>query len=248
MIFYFSATGNSRHAARRLLPDTGGALCPMTASGAAVSPAPEEAVGLVFPTYFWGLPTVVESFLRRLTVPAGVYVYCVATCGVMSGAAGAAAARELRKNGISLSARFSVTMPDTWTPIFNLSDREKTAAKNRAAEAQLNAAARRIRLRQQGDFMRGKAPLWLTDAFVRPAYESARRTAHFAVSEACVGCGACAQDCPAAAIELRGGRPVRVKDRCILCLGCLHRCPRFAISYGKRTSRHGQYQHPGEMR
>lgn len=39
-------------------------------------------------------------------------------------------------------------------------------------------------------------------------------------------------------------RPVWVKAKCALCLGCLHCCPKFAIQYGKRTQRHGQYTNP----
>ena len=29
-----------------------------------------------------------------------------------------------------------------------------------------------------------------------------------------------------------------------MCLGCLHRCPKFAIQYGSRTKKHGQYTNP----
>ena len=43
---------------------------------------------------------------------------------------------------------------------------------------------------------------------------------------------------------MRERKPVWVKEKCALCLGCLHRCPKFAIQYGKRTQRHGQYTNP----
>ena len=67
-------------------------------------------------------------------------------------------------------------------------------------------------------------------------------TAH--VNESCVGCGLCAKNCPVSAIELRAGRPVWTKKQCVMCLSCLHRCPKFAIQYGGKTAKHGQYVHP----
>ena len=50
--------------------------------------------------------------------------------------------------------------------------------------------------------------------------------------------------CPVNAIEMKNKRPVWVKEKCVMCLGCLHRCPKFAIEYGKNTTKHGQYTHP----
>lgn len=49
----------------------------------------------------------------------------------------------------------------------------------------------------------------------------------------CVGCGLCARDCPAEAIEmvdLEGKkRPLFHLDRCIFCYQCAESCPRNAI-------------------
>ena len=64
------------------------------------------------------------------------------------------------------------------------------------------------------------------------------------MEDGCVGCGLCARKCPVQAIEMRNGRPVWVRDKCVMCLGCLHRCPKFAIQYGRRTKKHGQYTNP----
>jgi len=43
----------------------------------------------------------------------------------------------------------------------------------------------------------------------------------------CMGCGTCAANCPARAIEMIDGRPVLNKDRCIKCGACIVSCPRF---------------------
>lgn len=252
MIFYFSATGNSKYAARRLLDATGGELVSISESLAAgkffFAAQEGEAVGIVFPTFFWGLPSLVKEFLQKmeLTAPAGTYLYCVATCGTTPGACGAIAERLLHAKGLSLSARFSVKMPDTWTPIFDLRDREKVEKKNEAAEAQIGELAARVQRRESGDFIRGKAPYWFYSTFVRQAYENARKTAYFTVSADCIGCGLCAKKCPEQAIEMQSDHPVWTAEQCAMCLGCLHRCPKFSIQYGTRTRAHGQYQNPHE--
>ncbi len=114
---------------------------------------------------------------------------------------------------------------------------------NLAAEPQIDALIAHIRRRDRGDFMRAKVPLPAVRVYY-PHYERARRTGYFAVTDACVGCGLCARNCPVSAIEIRDGRPVWVKERCVMCLACLHRCPKFAIRRGKKTAGHGQYVHP----
>jgi ferredoxin len=93
------------------------------------------------------------------------------------------------------------------------------------------------------EHLRAKVPLPAVRVYY-PHYERVRRTGYFAVTDACVGCGLCARNCPVSAIEIRDGRPVWVKEQCVMCLACLHRCPKFAIRRGKKTAGHGQYVHP----
>lgn len=250
MVFYFSATGNCRYIAARLAGASGEAalfIPQLVREGRTSFAAKEgERIGFVLPTYFWGLPALAEDFLRRLTLtaPQGAYIYFVAAYGVTPGASAAFMRELLASKGLRLSACCGVQTPDTWTPIFDLSDKAAVAQKNAAAEPQIDRAAAMVQGREAGDFLRRKIPLWLCRAFARPLYQRQRVTKPFAVSSACIGCGACAAQCPVGAIEMCGGRPVWVRQKCEICLGCLHGCPRFAISYGARTAAHGQYRNP----
>lgn len=49
----------------------------------------------------------------------------------------------------------------------------------------------------------------------------------------CIGCGLCARDCPAKAIEMvnveEEKRPLFHLDRCVFCYQCAESCPRNAI-------------------
>ena len=247
MIFTFSATGNCKYVADRVAAVTHDARLSIAACMKArqltFAPAEGEAVGILSPVYCWGLPSIVNAFLAQLRLERPAYLWFAATYGTTSGQAGHFAAAHLKKKGLALDARFSVKMPDSWTPMFDLSDPEKVQRINRAAEPQIDALIAHIQRRDRGDFMRAKVPMPAVRLYY-PQYERMRRTSHFTVTGACVGCGLCARNCPVSAIRLRDGRPVWEKEQCVMCLACLHRCPKFAIQYGKKTAGHGQYVHP----
>ncbi len=107
MIFYFSATGNSKYTAECISAD-GEQLVSIAAAvdkkeyDFSVS---DERVGFVSPTYNWTLPSIVSEFLQKLTLHFGAkpYMYYVATYGTTSGASTAMADHMMRKKGCHLT-------------------------------------------------------------------------------------------------------------------------------------------------
>ena len=250
MILYFSATGNSEHVCKSIAARTGDRLIDIEECTREhrfeVTLAEGESLGIVTPVYFWVLPTIVEEFLDKLSVAASGgdhYTYLVVTFGSTPGSTASLANELMKRKGFPLKAFFTIQMPDTWTPIFNLSDPEKVRQQNEAADRQIEELVEKVADRREGDFTRRKIPRVLALP-AKASYEQARRTSHLHVSSACIGCGLCAKGCPIQAIEMRDGRPVWVKEKCVMCLRCLHRCPAFAIQYGDKTQAHGQYVHP----
>ena len=90
MIFYFSGTGNSAWAARRLHQCTGEELVDM--AGALQSGAdslhytlePGERLGFCFPIHGWQPPALVRRFVRGMHLDGadGAMTYAVVTCPI----------------------------------------------------------------------------------------------------------------------------------------------------------------------
>lgn len=121
MICYFSATGNSKYVAQRI----SSAIGEDSASIEGLDPSTlseEKIFGLVTPVYYWALPRIVSRFLEQVKLNDPEYVFLVITYGTTTGACRANAAKILSKNGVKIDAAFDIRMPDTWTPMFDLSD------------------------------------------------------------------------------------------------------------------------------
>lgn len=243
MILYFSATGNCKYVAERIAEATNDKAVSILSEEAKIQG--EVCCGIVTPTYAWGIPSVVEDFLskNKLTIKDD-YLYFLATYGTTPGQSGYFANKSLKEtSGIEFDAYFSVKMPDTWTPMFDLSDKDKVAKTNENVEPQLDDIISFIINKQSGNYMKNRVPS-IARIVYRPYYNHMRKTKKFFVEESCTGCGLCAKKCPVNAIEIEDGKPVWTKDKCVMCLGCLHRCPKFSIQYGNNTKTHGQYKNP----
>lgn len=243
MILYFSATGNCKYVATRLAQATGQemySIADCIRNGQ--YDFSDGTVGIISPAYDWGLPSIVKEFLEKASFRTD-YLYFAATYGTIPGAIGYMANKAIRER--TIDAYYSVRMPDTWTPIFDLSTPEKVAKYMRHTESEIDRMIQGVRERRTNRHLRPRTPAIITKLIAEPLYnKKVRRTSNLHAENTCIGCGLCAKKCPVQAIAMRDGRPVWVKDRCVMCLGCLHRCPKFAIQYGNRTKKHGQYTNP----
>ncbi len=246
MIFYFSATGNSRHIANLIAEKTNDRCVDITECTKKdfynfIADA-QESIGFVFPVYNFGLPITVCRFIERINIKTnGNYIFTVATYGGFSGGASKIIKKMLNKKNINVNAQYSVRMPDTWTPAYDLSDKEKVKKTNEKADKSAEEIIKKIIKKKNGNFDYRRIPF--SDYFYKD-YENLRCTSSLSLENTCKGCGLCAEKCPEGAIEIKDGKPLWVKDKCAMCLGCLHRCPEFAIQRGENTKKHGQYIHP----
>ena len=154
MIFYFSATGNSKYAAERIASVSEDHLISLRDAIRArryrYDVSRESRIGFVVPVYFQGLPSILNFFLEKLELTGycGQYIYAVFTCGNWTGDAAGQLNKALKKKGLALSAQFGVQMVDNYIPAFRIPDAEETARILDAAEETIDDAARAIRARR----------------------------------------------------------------------------------------------------
>ncbi|MCR3956505.1 MAG: EFR1 family ferrodoxin [Gudongella sp.] len=251
MIFYFTGTGNSLYAANTL----GSAL------GEEVKSIPEyissnhgkitigkgEVLGLVFPVYYYSLPTVVEDFLENLHIDMeeGARSFILATCGATTGDSTNIAKNHFRNKGIHADFVFALEMPDNYVLLYDVQIGEKQDRILKSSRDSLDRMVQLIEEDKRGEYNEIKGPMpGMMTMIAGALYRRGRRTQKFHVADSCTSCNLCEEICPVDAIEIREGKPVWVKERCVHCLACIHRCPVSAIQYGSKTSTRGRYVNP----
>jgi Pyruvate/2-oxoacid:ferredoxin oxidoreductase delta subunit len=245
-LFYFSGTGNSLYAAKKIREHLGaGDLAPInTASREGEIRIHDDAIGLVFPVYFRSIPRIVADFASRLSCGRRPYIFGLATHNGGPGLANRALGKALGKAGLALSSGFELLMPGNSVIIKNYTNPpEVRNDRLEKAEASLAAIAEAVRGRRPNAIRKSESfGGRIESAMTRTAMKLYRLPRHFKSDEKCVSCGACARICPRAnirvAVSVSWGRD------CENCLACFHWCPKRAIQIDSYTQESLRYHHP----
>lgn len=250
IIYYFTGTGNSLAAAKKIaaavqdcelvpiasLADTPGKIVPAA-----------DRVGIVCPVYDAGLPVIVKEFAERLDIGAVPYAFGIVTMGGIGVSAlhllNKILVRGCRKN---LDAAFAVKMPANFPPLQVPPSGNEKEEILKKADADLAAIATAI---QKGQTVPpGLSPISsLMRILLYPPFAKNVHgmSSSFSAETTCTACGTCAKVCPVKNITMENDRPVW-HGKCELCCACLHFCPVEAIQLNTmRGSRgRGRYRHP----
>ncbi len=250
IIYYFSGTGNSLAAARKIaaalkdcelvpiasLKDTPGRIIPAS-----------DRIGIVCPVYDAGVPVIVKEFAGRLDIGAVPYAFGIITLGGM----GISALHQLnnilmQSSRKKLDAAFAVKMPGNFPPLGVPPQGDAKEEILRNADAELASIA--ISILKGQTVPPGFSPL--TSLMRLILYPPFARNVHgadtaFSVEDTCTSCGTCAKVCPVGNIVIADKRPAW-QHRCELCCACLHFCPVEAIQLNtmRGTKGRGRYRHP----
>ncbi|HNX59159.1 MAG TPA: EFR1 family ferrodoxin [Spirochaetota bacterium] len=246
VIWYFSSTGNSLHAARSIAEKTGaGAPRPMRCGESEIDLTDADRVGFVFPVYLHGVPSIVESFISRIQFRNDAYVFAVVTHNGEPGGTLRKLHALLRRKGRALSAGYDIKMPGNSVILADLtSDEGEQSRRVINADAEIQEIIRKVNEREvmpvpPRDSAKGFFLAKIL-GFVTMIY---RVHARFWTNDACRKCGMCVRVCPVGNISMDNG-VIRWKGKCLNCLACYHWCPEHAVELDHYTAKRRRYHHP----
>ena len=249
MIFYFTGTGNSLYVARKIQEADGGELINMAQAlnekKFSYNIEKGEKIGIVFPVYYWGLPTIVDEFISQLKLKTKEtpFIYTVITCASLIGNADKSLAKLLKSKELELNSSYSVKMPENYIILLNTTNKEDINSTLKIAEYQTEKIIESIKNNNKGDFAdHGFAPVFSFLPYT--FYGIIRKTKKFYASEKCTSCGLCERICPTQIIQLKDGKPEWIEKKCSHCAACINRCPSQAIEYGNSTKKRERYINP----
>lgn len=246
-VYYFTGTGNSLVVARDIVQEIEGELIaiPEAVSKGSIEIDSKVAV-VVFPVYMWGMPLIIERFIKSIKNLKDISIYAIVTYGGMPGATVNIFAKTLEKYGGKLAAGFTVRMPGNYTPMYGAIAEEKQRKMFNDWNRKAKFIADYINHGQRGK-RECSNPLvnliFSSLIYNLSAKHIPKMDDKFRADDKCNQCGICQKICPVSNIQLDQGTPVW-KGRCEQCMACLQWCPEKAIQYGENTVTRKRYHHP----
>ena len=249
MIFYFSASGNSQHAAERIASELDEKLISI---GVAMrdghfdyDASADKYIGFVVPTFAETLPGIVADFIAKVHITGheNKYIFGVFTCGAAAGQECAALRIALEKKGYGFNGGFDIVMPDNYIVWSNVPSENMLKRKLSAAETVIDKIISAVKSGKNG-YIDTSVPHM--PFFPYENIDSEKGIGKLHADEKCTGCGECVKMCPSNIITVKDGH-AQFKGNCCVCFTCLHRCPAHAVQYGSATVPKGRYQYPGSV-
>ncbi len=224
-IFYFTGTGNSLFASRKLAEHTGARLVSIPQAIGEQREYADDCIGFVYPQYAVGLPKMVRKFVLENTFKAeyifAVDLYAMFRLGALGELAGV----------IPLNYGAYLKTPNNFT--LAKSPPKDPLAVLQAAEARLAEIARDILARKNNR--------------IKPKAGEGNATKYFGqtrfkITDQCKLCGTCATICPARNISV--DKAVVFGGKCENCFACANQCPQHAIYTNNAMLKRRQYRNP----
>lgn len=247
MVLYFSGTGNSEYAAKRIgkgLNDEVINLFEKIRGRDFSDMHAKSPWVVVVPTYAWRIPRIVQEWLGNTRLVGNKDIYFVMTCGGSIGNAGKYLEKLCTAKKLHYLGCAAIPMPENYIAMFSVPAPEKALEIIQKSESIIDKAARMIRNRepfpQLAVTVKDKMDSGIVNDIFYPVFVHAKK---FYATNACVSCGKCVQVCPLSNIHLENKKPVWGKD-CTHCMACICRCPSEAVEYGEHSKGLARYVCP----
>lgn len=247
MILYFSGTGNSEYAAKRIGKECGDAVIDLFEKIRSRDFSELHANRpwvVVVPTYAWRIPRIVQEWLENTTLAGNKTIYFVMTCGGSIGNAGKYLEKLCAAKKLHYCGCYAIPMPENYIALFSTPTQEEALEIIGQAESSIDEAARFIKnneaFPQPAITCKDKISSGIVNDIFYPLFVHAKK---FYAADSCISCGKCAAVCPLDNIRLEHGKPVWGKH-CTHCMACISRCPSAAIEYGAHSKGMPRYVCP----
>lgn len=273
-IYYFTGTGNSLSVAKSI---AGRLNCDLISIASTIKreiiKTDADKIGIVFPCYLaqrYGIPLIVEQFVRKIEGLKKKYIFAVCTCGGWELVNALPTLKRLNRvvksAGGRLTGEFTIKLPMNNlkypTPFIN----QNQALMFQKCADKIEDIVKHVSGKKTNPYKTVKT---LLNLFLTPFYlmlqnlyvihlkKMAREPIHtkltyfeliplsdrsISVTDKCTGCGICAKVCPVHNIKIVENKPVW-QHHCEMCLACDEWCPGRAIRHWCKTEGKN-YRHP----
>lgn len=240
-IYYFSGTGNSYRIANRISDELENVRLINMAQDQSTEIHPSSAViGFVFPLHYFGLPVIVEDFLRNLHIPVECHVFILVTRGEpLAGGVKRQLDQLFYEKKRDYHFLRYITMGNNYPFYgFNSSTETTKRVRNQKSDEKLAAIILDIQGRKRSKrFSILDYPPFPQVTLNIPIYgyrhflDVHHCDSNFVVDhKRCNKCKKCQTACPVGNIGVNT-HPTWKHERCQMCLACYHVCPQRAIQY-----------------
>ena len=226
LVFYFTATGNSLHAARALSPEP--ISIPQAVKEGKLEYEADE-IGLVFPDYAATAPLMVREFVKKAKLKAP-YIFSVITFGNFAANVADWWNDFCKQKNLKNDYINTLLMVDNYLPVFDMNEQIKVDKK---IPENLAAIAKDI------DGHRQYVSHFDVDEQMQAFLDQLQKE-HFPMEAerllklnetACVGCGICSTVCPHGNFKIT--HKASFSGDCEYCLACVHSCPQKALTLAR---------------
>jgi len=246
-IYYFTGTGNSLAVAKDIGKEIDGDLISIpSVIGKSTIKTKAKVIVIIFPVYYWGIPLIIERFIKRFEDLNHKNVYVIATHGGSPGVTINIFEKVIEGCKGKLAAGFTVNMPGNYVPRYGAFSEEKQKELFDKWSKKVKIIAEYIKANKQGK--KENSNMLANSIVSNLIYYYATKhipkmDKNFWTDEKCNKCGICQKVCPVCNIDMNNGNPTW-NSKCEQCFACLQWCPQKAIQFGKKTSIHKRYHHP----
>jgi len=247
MILYYTGTGNSAYAAKRIAELTGDtvySLFEKIRSRDYSKISSEKPFVFAVPTYAWQIPHIVGEWIENTEFEGNSKVYFAMTCGGDNGNAQEYLKRLCTSKGVEYMGCAEIVMPENYVAMFDVPNEHEASEIIKAAKPVIEKTAEFIKMGKPFPNKEVRMADKLKSGIVNKVfYKFFVKADKFYTTDECIGCGKCVTVCPLSNIKISDGKPIWGSN-CTHCMACICSCPKEAVEYGNISKGKPRYKCP----